>query len=203
MHFLADRTCAPASNYSNYEGIVDFVNVSRIGRALQMSKHTHRDQARAGRRPKGAGELLISNKILTLATLLRRSATLVYRRELGLSQIEWRILAIVGDRAPLTLSQLVTIMGLDKGQTSRGVTSLVRRRILARSSDAHEGREVQIDLTARGREVFASLMAIALTRNRNLVVGIDKTELQTIFTELDRLIDNAKLMLAENQEKPG
>lgn len=189
----------PVSNYSNYEGIVDFVNASTIGCALLMSKHTRRDQARTGRQVQRAGELLVSNKILTLATLLRRSATLVYRRELGLSQIEWRILAIIGDRAPLTLSQLVTIMGLDKGQTSRGVTSLVRRRILARSSDE---REVRIDLTARGREAFASLMVIALTRNRSLVVGIGKPELQTIFTELDRLIDNAKLMLAENQEKP-
>jgi DNA-binding MarR family transcriptional regulator len=193
----------PVSNYSNYEGIVDFVNAGTIGCALQMSKHTRRDQTRTDRQMPRAGELLVSNKVLTLATLLRRSATLVYRRELGLSQIEWRILAIIGDRAPLTLGQIVTIMGLDKGQTSRGVTSLVRRRILARSSDEREGREVQIDLTARGRETFTSLMAIALTRNRNLVVGIGKTELQTIFTELDRLIENAKLMLAQNQEKAG
>lgn len=164
-----------------------------------MSKPTSRNQISQGRQTHRAGELLLSNKIMTLATLLRRSATQVYRRELGLSQIEWRILAIVGDEAPLSLSRLVTILGLDKGQTSRGVTSLVRRRFLTRSADESDSREVRIDLTLRGHEIFASLMTLALARNRTLVSGVGKPELVTIFAELDRLIENAKSMLEISQ----
>ena len=83
-----------------------------------------------GKPPAHAGKALVSNRLLSLATLLRRSANLLYRRELGLSEVEWRILAIVGDHAPLTLAALVEILGLDKGQLSRGVTALVKRRIL-------------------------------------------------------------------------
>ena len=146
-----------------------------------------------------AGDLLLSNKVLTLATLLRRSASVVYRRELGLSQSEWRIVAIVGDAAPLSLSQLVETLGLDKGQISRGVTTLVARRILTRVADESDSREIRIDLTAHGREIFASLMTLALARNRELVAGIGKVELTTIFAELDRLIGNAKAMLTRGQ----
>ncbi|HXE85419.1 MAG TPA: helix-turn-helix domain-containing protein, partial [Hyphomicrobiaceae bacterium] len=95
-----------------------------------------------GRRIARAGDTLVSNRVLSLATLLRRSANLLYRRELGLSEVEWRILAMVGDRAPLTLGALVEILGLDKGQLSRAVTALVKRRILARTADAQDSREV-------------------------------------------------------------
>lgn len=146
-----------------------------------------------------AGDVLLSNKVLTLATLLRRSASLVYRRELGLSQSDWRIVAIVGDQAPLSFSQLVEILGLDKGQMSRGVTTLVKRRILARVPDLSDGREIRIDLTRHGREIFESLIALALTRNRELVAGLGNVELATVFAALDRLVENAKVMLARNQ----
>lgn len=190
----------PVLNGSNYGGIVDFVNNRAIQSAAAMSKPSSRNQISHDRKAQRAGELLLSNKIMTLATLLRRSATQVYRRDLGLSQIEWRILAIVGDEAPLSLSRLVTILGLDKGQTSRGVTSLVRRRILSRSTDEGDSREVRIDLTARGREIFAALITTALVRNQSLVAGVGKPELATIFTELDRLIENAKRMLAATQQ---
>jgi len=155
--------------------------------------------SRSGRRIIRAGDALLSNKVLTLATLLRRSASLVYRRELDLSQSEWRIVAIVGDHAPLSLGRLVEILGLDKGQTSRGVTSLVSRRILVRVPDGSDSREVRIDLTPHGQELFASLMTLALARNRELVAGLGKVELATILAELDRLVENAKVMLANSQ----
>ena len=144
------------------------------------------------------GDVLLSNKVLTLATLLRRSASVVYRRELGLSQSEWRIVAIVGDQAPMSLGRLVETIGLDKGQMSRSVTALVKRRILERAPVEGDSREVRIDLTPRGREVFQALMLLALARNKELVAGLSATELATIFASLDRLLANAKAMLSRS-----
>lgn len=142
--------------------------------------------------------MLLSNKVLTLATLLRRSASVVYGRELGLSQSEWRIVAIVGDHAPLSLNQLAETIGLDKGQMSRSVTALVKRRILERTPVESDSREVRIDLTSRGRDVFQALMVFALARNKELAAGLSATELATTFASLDRLLANAKAMLARS-----
>ena len=72
-------------------------------------------------------ERLVSYKVITLATLVRRTASIVYRRKLRLSQIEWSIVAIVGEHAPLSLNALADRMGLDKGQLSRGVAARVKR----------------------------------------------------------------------------
>ena len=152
-----------------------------------------------GRRIARAGEALVSNRLLSLATLLRRSANLLYRKELGLSEVEWRILAIVGDHAPLTLGALVEILGLDKGQLSRGVTTLVKRRILMRTADPQDSREVHIALTPHGQATFEALIALALERNRELVAGLSRAEIAGLLAALDRVLANAKIMLAQSQ----
>jgi DNA-binding MarR family transcriptional regulator len=146
-----------------------------------------------------AGDVLVSNRLLSLATLLRRSANLLYRKELGLSEVEWRILAMVGDRAPLTLGALVEILGLDKGQLSRGVTALVKRRILVRSVDPQGGREVHISLTPDGQAAFEALIALALERNREFVAGSTRGEIAALLATLDRLLTNAAGMLARSR----
>jgi DNA-binding MarR family transcriptional regulator len=152
-----------------------------------------------GKRIARAGDALLSNRLLSLATLLRRSANLLYRRELGLSEVEWRVMAIVGDHASVTLAALVEILGLDKGQLSRAVTNLVRRRILARTADPQDNREVHIALTPHGEEVFKALIALALKRNRDLVSGLDGAEVAALLATLDRLLVNARSMLAQGQ----
>jgi DNA-binding MarR family transcriptional regulator len=152
-----------------------------------------------GTRIARAGNALVSNRLLSLATLLRRSANLLYRQELGLSEVEWRILAMVGDHAPLTLGALVEILGLDKGQLSRGVTTLVKRRILVRTADPQDSREVRIALTPLGHETFDTLVALALKRNRELVGGLSQLEMSALLAALDRLLANARTMLAQGQ----
>ncbi len=162
-----------------------------------MSKPASASQP--GRRIRHAGKALVSNRLLSLATLLRRSANLLYRRALGLSEVEWRILAIVGDYAPLTLGALVEILGLDKGQLSRGVTALVKRRILVRTAGPQDSREVHIALAPHGQATFAALIALALERNRELVAGLSQAEVAALLAALDRLLANAKIMVAQSQ----
>jgi len=161
-----------------------------------MTKPIHPFRLRQRSAP--AGDALVSNRVLALATLLRRSANLLYRRELGLSEVEWRILAMLGDQAPLTLGALVEILGLDKGQLSRNVTGLVKRRVLTRIPGPQDSRDVRIALTARGEETFEALMRLALERNRELTAGLSRAEIAMLRAVLDRLLANARTMLAQS-----
>jgi DNA-binding MarR family transcriptional regulator len=157
--------------------------------------------SRSGKRKPRAGDALVANRLLSLTTLLRRSANLHYRKELGLSEVEWRIIAIVGDHSPLTLGTLVEFLGLDKGQLSRGVTALVKRRILVRTSDPEDNREVRIALTPRGQSTFDALIALAQERNREIIAGLSQAEVASLLDALARLLANAKTMLAQSQEQ--
>lgn len=106
---------------------------------------------------------------------------------------------MVGDYAPLSLSELVGLVGLDKSQLSRDVTNMVKRHIFTRVPDARDSREIRIDLAPRGRKLFKSLIARALARNRVLTVGLSRPEIETLFSALDRLLENARGQLKRAQ----
>ena len=139
---------------------------------------------------------LVSSKVLKLANVLRRGSTLVYGRNLGLSQVEWRIVALVGEHAPVSLNALADLLDLDKGQTSRSVSALVARRLMLREY-RRDGRGIRITLTARGTEIYGQLMASALERNRVLLDGMTAEEKAQLFAVLDRLTALARTILAQ------
>ncbi len=151
--------------------------------------------ANAGAKPSD----LVSSKVIRLANVLRRSSTLVYGRKFGLSQVEWRIVALVGEHAPITLNALADLMGLDKGQTSRGVSALVNRRRLLREY-RRDGRGIAITLGPRGTELYRELMTSALERNRVLLHGMTDSEKREFFEILDRLTGLARTILAQEQD---
>jgi DNA-binding MarR family transcriptional regulator len=143
---------------------------------------------------------LVSSKVIRLANILRRSSTLVYGRKFGLSQVEWRIVALVGEHAPISLGALAEFMGLDKGQASRGVSGLVARRLVLREY-RREGRGIRITLTARGAQIHARLMTSALERNRVLLHGLSEAEQGEFLRILDRLTGRARTILAREQNR--
>ena len=140
---------------------------------------------------------LLSSKVIRLANVLRRSSTLVYGRRFGLSQVEWRIVALVGEHGPVTLNALAELMGLDKGQ-SRGVSALVARRLLLREY-RREGRGIRFALSARGTQMYGDLMTSALERNRVLLHGMSAAEKSEFFEILDRLTRLARTVLEREQ----
>lgn len=141
---------------------------------------------------------LVSSKVIRLANILRRSSTLVYGRRFGLSQVEWRIVALVGEHAPLSLNALAQFMGLDKGQTSRGVSALVARHLLLREY-RRGGRGVRIALSTRGARTYDALMISARERNRVLLRGMSDAERSEFFEILDRLTGLARTILEREQ----
>lgn len=141
---------------------------------------------------------LVSSKVIRLANVLRRSSTLVYGRRFGLSQVEWRIVALVGEHAPISLNALAELMGLDKGQTSRGVSALVAGRLVLREY-RREGRGVCITLTKRGTQLYDELMISALARNDILLHGMSDAERREFFEILDRLTSLARSILEREQ----
>jgi DNA-binding MarR family transcriptional regulator len=141
---------------------------------------------------------LVSSKVLKLANVLRRGSTLVYGRKLGLSQVEWRIVALVGEHAPVSLNVLADLLDLDKGQTSRSVSALVARHLMLREY-RRDGRGIRITLTGRGTDIYRDLMASALERNRVLLAGMTAQEKTQLFAILDRLTTLARTILAQEQ----
>jgi DNA-binding MarR family transcriptional regulator len=170
------------------------VRVERRGNSELVRHRSSTRGARAAAKPSD----LLSSKVIRLANVLRRSSTLVYGRRFGLSQVEWRIVALVGEHGPVSLNALAELMGLDKGQTSRGVSALVARRLVLREY-RREGRGIRITLSARGALIYDDLMTSALERNRVLLHGMSAAEKSEFFEILDRLTRLARTVLEQEQ----
>ncbi|MCS6931907.1 MAG: MarR family winged helix-turn-helix transcriptional regulator [Acetobacteraceae bacterium] len=135
---------------------------------------------------------LLSYRIHRLANALSRGAALRYRREFGVSLMEWRILALLGAFAPMTLKRLAREAGLDKSQASRAVAGLVARGLVLRQPGEGDGREVALRLSPAGGRLQQGLMRAARERDAAFRAALGVAERAAFSAALDRLEAEAR-----------
>ena len=139
---------------------------------------------------------LLSSRLIVLANLLKRSATLRYQRLTGLSSVEFGLVASLGRRPPMSVARLAGAVGMDKGQISRALAGLVSRKLVARATNPKDSREVLVRLTRSGLSAHDVIVAGGLERNRQLLEGLTAEEVAGLLTQIERLTERAAAMLA-------
>lgn len=157
---------------------------------------TTQDAARARRTD------AISLQILNLSTLLRRSASISYKRALGLASSEWRLLGLLGEHGALLQQNVAEALGQDKGQTSRVVSRLFDAKLVTRRRAAGG---VLVDLDDKGRALVASMNVLMRRRNAKLLEGLGSDEKEVLVRALHRVTENARRLLDSAHERgdPG
>lgn len=129
--------------------------------------------------------------LITLTSYLKRSATLAYRRETGLSFFQWEVLSQVGEYDPITLAALIDIVGRHKSQVGRTVKRLEAEGILQRSS-AQGRRDVVLNCTPRGAALYAIMCESARQRDDILCANITAQERAAYIATIAKLTENAR-----------
>ncbi len=135
---------------------------------------------------------LLSYRIHRLANTLSQGAARRYKAEFDVSLMEWRMLALLGDFAPMTLKQLALESGLDKSLASRAISGLVERRLVLRTPGTDDAREVSLRLSASGRRVYEGLMQSARARDAAFHAALSPAELATLDSLLEKLMRVAR-----------
>lgn len=128
---------------------------------------------------------LLSYRISRVANAMSRSAALRYRREFGVSLSEWRIIALLGSDAPLTVNRLARLAALDKAQMSRTVASLSDRGLIFRRLGP--GRTTVLTLTDNGLRLYDGLITAANERDRAFLACLTATERRALDSALEKL----------------
>jgi DNA-binding MarR family transcriptional regulator len=136
---------------------------------------------------------LLASRMFALVRLIHRSGNLAYRRDLGLSEIEWGTLSVIGDDGPLCLNELAELMERDRGQLSRCIMSLETKSLVSRVSCG--GRGMQISLTDAGIVVYQRWKATATRRNAQLTDGLTDEEIDAMIATMTKCWKNASRML--------
>ena len=93
---------------------------------------------------------MLSSRLIVLANLLKRGAILRYKRLVGLSPVEFGLVASLGRQPPMSVIRLAEAVGMDKGQISRALAELVSRKLVAKQINPRDNRETLVCLTKAG-----------------------------------------------------
>jgi DNA-binding MarR family transcriptional regulator len=138
---------------------------------------------------------MTSSRLMVLANLLKRGAILRYKRLAGLSSVEFGLVASLGRRPPMSVARLAEAVGQDKGQISRALAELVSRKLIAKSANPKDSREVLVSLTPAGLAAHDAIVEGAQDRNRQLLEQLSKDEFETLLAQIDRLTATAEKLL--------
>jgi DNA-binding MarR family transcriptional regulator len=139
--------------------------------------------------------VMLSSRLMVLANLLKRGAILRYKRLAGLSSVEFGLVASLGRRPPMSVARLAEAVGQDKGQISRALAELVSRKLIAKSANPKDSREVLVSLTPAGLAAHDAIVAGAQERNRLLLEQLSKDEFDALLAQIERLTATAEEML--------
>ncbi|QIO33647.1 MarR family winged helix-turn-helix transcriptional regulator [Bradyrhizobium sp. 1(2017)] len=138
---------------------------------------------------------MLSSRLMVLANLLKRGAILRYKRLTGLNSVEFGLVASLGRRPPMSVARLAEAVGQDKGQISRALANLVSRKLIAKTANPKDSREVLISLTATGLAAHDAIVDGAQERNRRLLEHLSEVEFHTLLQQVDQLTTIAAEML--------
>lgn len=120
--------------------------------------------------------------------------------EYGISRREWRMVALLARSEGLSSSALADRAGLDRAQTSRAVSRLVEKKLIARTSRQGDRREVLLQLTESGRALYDALLPRVAAINQALLSVLSGSEAATLDDLLGRLRAQAERMRLEQTE---
>ena len=129
-----------------------------------------------------------------LQAAARRPVVRLCEAEFGITRREWRMLAQLAVSEGMLSSALAERAELDRAQTSRAVSALVQKGLVARTPRPGNRREVLLHLTGRGRALYDALLPRVAAINQELLSVLNESEVATLEALVQRLRVQAERM---------
>lgn len=117
--------------------------------------------------------------------------------QFGITRREWRVMTVLQKSQGILPSQLAELALLDRARTSRAITSLVGKGLVARAPRPGNRREAVLTLTAKGQQVHDELIPLAVDINRQLTAVLTTQQAQQLDAMLQQLQVRADAMVAQ------
>ena len=111
----------------------------------------------------------------------------MYASRHDLTMPAWRSLAVIARYQPLTATQLANLTSSDAFKVARAIELLVRRGLIHRDVDQGDRRRASLRLTTNGHKIYKDIERFSVRVERELIAGLDETELAMLRQSLDKL----------------
>lgn len=121
-------------------------------------------------------------------TVSKRIADL-YEAEFGLSMSQWRLMAVMGEAPGLNATEIVNRTAMDKVAISRTVASLIKLGYAKREASQEDGRQSLLYLTRKGQGVYARIVPMAQSQEREATIALSQDEIDELNRLLGKIAD--------------
>jgi DNA-binding MarR family transcriptional regulator len=119
-----------------------------------------------------------------------------YRALFGLSIPEWRLVAVLAEKAAATQLELGVATRMDKVTVSRAAIALADRGLLRRSPNKQDQRSHLLSLSPEGRLLYEQVAPKAMALEDAILADFSREEIQSLMSMLQRL-EAAALKIAD------
>ena len=133
-------------------------------------------------------------RLAVLTNTVSAGLSRTYASRFGLSIPEWRVMAILGREAGLSILELVERSAMDKVAVSRAASRLRTRLLVADAGDADRRRRA-LSLTEAGRALYAEIVPLARRHEAALLSALTPAERAALDGAMTRLLDRARELL--------
>jgi len=120
----------------------------------------------------------------------------------GVTVQRWRVLMVVMNRGPRSMSELVKLTLIPQSALSRLVDQMERDRLVVRRLSDLDTRVVEVELTDHGRQMYWRLVPAAIAHAEAIVEDFDEQERKLLYSLLRRVLANLEVD-AFSGEGPG
>ena len=128
----------------------------------------------------------LAYRINRLAAQISRLLHQIYGEKFGIDIPEWRVLATLGAREPVTAGEIVRDTATHKSTISRAVARLESRGWIARIASSSDRRAQEMRLTADGRAAYEAIVPMVLAVESDILERLGPAK-QDVLDALARL----------------
>ncbi|WP_310738459.1 MarR family winged helix-turn-helix transcriptional regulator [Ideonella alba] len=115
----------------------------------------------------------------------------------GIARREWRLLALLAARGPMSPSALAEAAQLDRPRTSRAAGVLAAKGLVQRQAQSGDARRAVLTLTESGHQLHDDLFPQIAAINARLVAVLDDAQLAVLDQALAQLTAHARQLNTE------
>ena len=127
-------------------------------------------------------------RINVLASHLSRRLAQVYGERFGISIAEWRVIAHLASEDKISVREIVERVDMDKSKISRAASNLEANGLIEKKTSAADRRLVEMQLTRKGRRLFAEIEPLALDFQDSLLAELSARERSSLQSIVDKLL---------------
>ncbi|ESR22909.1 hypothetical protein N177_4046 [Lutibaculum baratangense AMV1] len=140
---------------------------------------------------------------MLLADHVSQALSSIYGERFGISNPEWRVLALLGELGALTSTEIVRRGRMHKTKVSRTVSELESRGLVSRRVSQVDMRVAHLSLTTQGRALYERIVPLAAEFAEGLADGVGEDDMEALERALEAITEQAEKLAERLSRNDG